>query len=415
MPKHDPIEPIPASGTPQQLGQAFGGVNSQAISLHLAAFLETCTANGLDEAAVIAASQSGLRIIRDLAPWWEQELDALAEAAGVSPALYKAFSIGKYRNLFFGEPECTSYAATGSYIAFPAGTCFHKSRDNVSRLQCAFVRRVEDRAHNPYAWCGTSDTSDATTMMFVNEHGLAGSADTGGKDLSFYGEGLMNTFSLRYIAETCRDCNEALATLECWTEKRYSAGGSIKTNYMFSDAGGNILRVVQSKDSVEPQMTTEDIVMNCHRKRLESDLLRAAGHLDAFALSEASRIKSVSMPSTISSLSVDCRPEQPELLTCAWFALGQPTRAPYVPVFVASRNVPRALLDGSIYRRSLASRARLREIRALESHFKQRADECLEDARELIECGQAKAISKLTERVTADCVREVLDKMPGDV
>ena len=415
MPDYDPLEPIPTSGTPQQIGHAFGRINSQAVSLHLAAFLEACTGNGLDEVAVIARSQAGLRIIRDLAPWWEPEMEALAEAAAVSPTLYKAFAIGKYRGLFFGEPECTSYAATGSCVPFPAGTCFHKSRDNASRLQCAFVRRVEDPAHDSYAWCGTSDTSDATTMMFANEHGLAGSADTGGKDPNFHGEGLMNTFSLRYLAETCRDCNEALVALRHWTEHRYSAGGSIKTNYMFSDAGGNILRVVQSNDAIEPQMSTEGVVMNCYRKGLESDLLRHAGYLDAFALSDASRIKSVSMPSTISSLSVDCRPEHPSLLTCAWFALGRPTRAAYVPVFVASRKVPRALLDGSIYRRSLASRARMKEIRELEAGFKVRAEECLEEARELISSGQAGEIPQLTEQVTADCVREVLDKMPGDV
>jgi hypothetical protein len=415
MPEDDALEPIPMSGTPQQLGEAFGGINSRAISLHLAAFLETCVANGLDEAAVIEMSQSGLGIIRELAPWWEAEMEALAEAAAVSPALYKAFAIGKYRGLFFGEPECTSYAATGSYVPFSAGTCFHKSRDNVSRLQCAFVRRVEDPAHDVYAWCGTSDTSDVTPMMFVNEHGLAGSGDFGSKDPNYYGEGLMNTFGLRYVAETCRDCNEALAVRRDWTEQRYYAGGANKTNYMFSDADGNILRVVQSNDSIEPQMTTEGIVMNCHRKRLESDLLRHAGHLDAFALSAASRIKSVSMPSTISSLSVDCRPEQPELLTCAWFALGQPTRAAYVPVFVASRNVPRALLDGSVYRRSMPSRARMGEIRELEAGFKLRVENCLEEARTLISSGQAGEIPELTERVTADCVREVLDKMPGDI
>ncbi len=415
MPEDDALEPIPTAGSPEQIGEAFGGVNSRAICLHLAAFLETCSANGLDEAGVIERSQTGLGIIRELAPWWEAEMEALAEAAAVSPALYKAFAIGKYRGLFFGEPECTSYAATGSCVPFPAGTSFHKSRDNVSRLQCAFVRRVEDPAHDVYAWCGTSDTSDATPMMFVNEHGLAGSADTGGKDPNFYGEGLVNTFSLRYIAETCRDCNEALAVRRHWTENRYSAGGSIKTNYMFSDAAGNILRVVQSNDAIEPQMTTEGIVMNCYRKRLESDLLRHAGYLDAFALSDASRIKSVSMPSTISSLSVDCRPEHPGSLTCAWFALGRPTRAAYVPVFVASRNVPRALLDGSIYRRSMPSRARMGEIREMESRFKARAEECLEQARELIRCGEPEGIADLTERVTADCVREVLDKMPGDV
>lgn len=415
MPDYDPLEPIPTSGSPEQIGEAFGGVNSRAICLHLAAFLETCIVNGLDEGGVTAASQAGLGIIREVAPWWEAEMDAVAEAASVSPALYKAFAIGKYRGLFFGEPECTSYAATGSCVPFSVGSSFHKSRDNVSRLQCAFVRRVEDPAHNVYAWCGTSDTSDVTPMMFVNEHGLAGSGDFGSKDPNFYGEGLMNTFGLRYVAETCRDCDEALAVRRHWTEQRYYAGGANKTNYMFSDASGNILRVVQSNDAIEPQMSTGGIVMNCYRKGLESDLLRHAGYLDAWALSDASRIKSVSMPSTISSLSVDCRPEHPSLLTCAWFALGRPTRAAYVPVFVASRNVPRALLDGNVYRRSMPSRARMKEIREMEAGFKLRAEECLEEARTLISSGQAGEIPELTEQVTANCVREVLDKMPGDV
>ena len=410
----DILEPIVSTGTPEQVGTAFGEVNAAVIRKHLAEFLHSCHTEGLDDAAAVGKSDAGLTIVRTLAPYWEPELDAIAEAAEVSPELYKAFCIGKYRRLFFGEPECTSYAATGSYVPF-AGTTFHKSRDNVSRLQCAFVRRIQDAEFKPHAWCGTSDVSDPTTMMFVNEHGLAGSADTGGKADSFYGDGLMNTFGLRYLAETCTDCDQTAAALQEWSDNRYYAGGSIKTNWMFSDAGGTILRAVQDNDRVELQFAREGIVTNCYRKHLESVLLRQTGYLDAFALTEASRIKSVSMPTTISSLSVDCRPEHPQYLTCGWFALGRPTRAPYVPVFIASDSVPRSLLDGALYGRSMPSRVRIREIRQMEAGLKDRVEDCLRQVRDLVASGQTERIAPLTEACTADCVREVFEKMTGDV
>ncbi len=408
------FEPIVTTGTPAQVGAAFGKVNAFSIRRHMADFMDSCRTKGLDEAAVIDRSAGGLQIIRKLTPYWEPELDAVAEAAQVSPELYKAFSIGKYRGLFFGQPECTSYAAAGSYVPF-AGTTFHKSRDNVNRLQCAFPRRIRDTKHSPYAWCGTADTSDATTMMFVNEHGLAGSADTGGKADDFHGDGLMNTFGLRYIAEKCKDCQETLAALQEWSDNRYYAGGNIKTNWMFSDAEGIILRVVQDNNSIEPQLTREGIVMNCCRKRLESDLLRQAGYLDAHALTAASRINSVSMPSTISSLSVDCRPEHSDYLTCAWFALGRPTRAPYVPIFVASHTVPRGLLDGSLYRRSLLDRMSRDERHKMEAGWRARVEDCQEQTRELVQSDQTDNIRRLTQQVTADCLKEAFDNMPGDV
>lgn len=412
--KPDILEPIPTTGTPQAVGAAFGAINAEVTREHVADFLRACSSHGLDEAAAIGKSQRGLDIIRTLAPYWEHEMVALAEAADINPEVYIAFAIGKYRELFWGQPECTSYGAAGSYVPFE-GTSFHKSRDNVSRLQCCFTRRLDCRVCGPYAWCGTGDTSDATTCMFVNERGLAGSADTGARTGDFYGDGLMNTFSLMYVAETCADCDQALATLQEWSDNRFYAGGKIKTNYMFSDAAGTVLRVVQDNVGLETQSTTDGIIVNCERKHLESGLKRMAGHLDAWALTEASRIKSVSMPSTISSLSVDCRPEAPEYLTCAWFALGMPVRSPYVPVFIASTTTPRALLDGSLYQRSMPSRVRIGQIRQMEAGFRRRVDECLEQVRDLIAAGDTDAVSACTEQCTNDCVKTVFDTMTGDV
>lgn len=409
----DILEPVVCSGTPEEIGTAFGSINAEMIRRHVADFMDTCIEHGLDEAKVVEKSARGLDIMRLLAPWWEAELNALAEAADIRPDVYKAFSIGKYRSLFFGAPECTSYAATGASIPF-AGTTFHKSRDNVSRLQCAFVRGVKTESDNPYRWVGTSDTSDATTMMFVNEHGLAGSADTGGQAPTFYGNGLMNTFCLRYFAETCMTCQDVAKALVEWCEKRYYAGGRIITNWMFADATGTILRAVQNNDEVELQFTQDGVVINCYREKLESDLKRQTGYLDAWALTEASRLNSVSMPSTISSLSVDCKIENPEHLTCAWMSLGQPKRAPYVPIFVASRTTPRALVDGRLYQRSMPSRTRLKELRKMEKGFREKAEDCIARAKRMVARGETNGIARMTEQVTAECVREVFDTMTGD-
>jgi hypothetical protein len=408
------FEPVITSGSPQEIGAAFGRVNASSVQTHLREFMELCAREKLDDMQVVEKSHPGLQIVRTVAPWWEIEMDAIADAAGVAPDLYRAFCIGKYRRLFFGSAECTSYAATGSYIPF-SGTSFHKSRDNVSRLQCAFVRRIEDSTQQIYAWCGTSDTSDPTTMMFVNEQGLAGAADTGGRTDDFRGEGLMNTFGLRYVAETCRDCHEAADTLREWSDLGYYAGGNSKTNWMFSDTAGTILRAVQGNHSIEAKFTTEGIVTNCERRLLEPTLLRQSGYLDAVALSEASRIKSVSMPSTISSMSADCVANDPQHLTCAWFGLGRPTRAPYLPLFVASRTVPRAMLDGSLYRRSFPSRATTADLRKLERTWKTWVDDCLQQAHTLISAGHSNDIADLTEQVTDACVRDAFVNMMGEV
>ena len=49
--------------------------------------LLACASHGLDEAAA-STIQRGLDIIRTLAPYWEHEMVALAEAADINPGDY---------------------------------------------------------------------------------------------------------------------------------------------------------------------------------------------------------------------------------------------------------------------------------------------------------------------------------------
>ncbi|MFO7945436.1 MAG: hypothetical protein R6V19_01280 [Armatimonadota bacterium] len=405
------LEPVLCHGAPEDVGAAYGALNAESIHEHLDAFVDTCDEKGLDRAAIIEKSARGMEIIREKAPYWELEQRAVAEAAGIDPAMYGAFAIGKYRGLFFG-PECTSYAAAGSWVPYD-GAAFHKSRDNKLRTQCCFVRKIVDDTHKPYGWCGTSDTSDMTTMTFVNERGLAGASDQGGRLEDFKGEGLMNTFGLRYFAETCSTCADVQEALRHWHERGYYAGGAIRTHWLFADAQGHILRVVHENQRIEFQPAHDNIVVNKEREGLREFLQENRGRLDATELTAASRLESVSMESTISALSVDLKPEAPEWLTCAWFSLGRPTQAPYVPVFMASNHVPRALMDGTMYRLSIDAPAATELLRDLEADWYERVSDCQDQIRQEIDDDNCGEIPYITEALTATCVQEALELMAG--
>lgn len=51
----------------------------------------------------------------------------------------------------------------------------------------------------------------------------------------------------------------------------------------------------------------------------------------------------------------------------------------------------------------------------MEAGFKDRVEDCLRQVRDLVASGQTERIAPLTEACTADCVREVFEKMTGDV
>ncbi|MGD9497389.1 MAG: hypothetical protein AB7Y46_13905 [Armatimonadota bacterium] len=383
------------TGGPAQVGAIWGRLNGAAIREQCEQFVRTLNEQGVGHDELLRRAARAAGIIDQVAPHWREEADAVAAAAGLDPELHLAYHIGKYRGLLALQLECTSYAAGGAATASGC-TLFHKSRDNVPRPQVAYVKRIP----GVRAFVTLSDTSDLGCMMMVNDAGLAGSADTGAPDDGPFGQGLMNPWGLRHIAERAATCEQALAILREWTGKRWYAGGRRATNWMFADAAGHILRVVNYNDRLEVQWQRDGYLLNCERAGLREFMEARSGALDDDAFMTAARLPGVCFDSTISALTVEIDADAPAR-SIAWVCVGRPGRLPFVPLALAAERVPVALLDGSLSRPPAEPGLPAEEVAALEARFRARVEACPQ--------GDTAAL----EQVAAICVREALDALRG--
>lgn len=381
---------VSLTGTPREIGATWGRVNGDAIGRECAAFMRTAAERGLDRDELLRRAEAGARVMATAAPHWREEADACAAAAGIDPDEHLAFHVGRYRDLFFVADECTSYAASGAATAGGV-TVFHKSRDNTARPQVAYVKRP--RVPGVLAHLTLSDTTDLGCMMMVNEAGLAGSADMGAPEPRPRGRGLMNPWGLRHIAERASTCAEALEIVREWNDRGWYAGGGRATNWLFADATGELLRVVNSHDALEVERARDGILLNCERVGLREFLTERIGALDDAAFMAAARLPGVSFDSTISALSVAVDPSAPGH-TIAWVCVGRPGRLPFVPLGIGVESVPVALLDGSLSRPPTEGGPPADQIAALEADFRVRAA--------AIDPADRAAL----EALTAGCVRD---------
>jgi len=402
-----PVDAITMCGTPEQLGLAWGTINAARIREHFAAFLERSTDRGVDEAELLTRCSRAVGLAEELAPHWRVESHAAAEAAGVPADLYFAYHLAKYRDLVFWDVECTSYAATGSATRTGAAA-FHKSRDNTTREQAGYTKHQELTGDAVHAFVSIGDTSDTGVMMMVNDAGLCASADTGAPDPNPFHQGLMNPWGLRYLAEYADDCHQALAILQEWVDERIYAGSGRATNWMLADAAGNVLRVVNFSDHLEPELIDDGFLLNYERTGLREFMGDRTGVLCPAALREASRLPSVSMQSTISSLTVDINPARPEL-SVAWVSLGQPARAPYVPVSLLAETTPRALVDGSLYTLASERETPVECLCQAEAEFVEMADDAITRAGTLLDRGDRPAAAAGVEAMSAACTAKAVE------
>ncbi len=113
--------------------------------------------------------------------YWIDELNAIADTAGIDRELYIAFTFGRYRDLalLYKGVGCTTFAVT------PPATkngriIFHKTRETAPDLQSGYLKRitgVQGTDRQPYKFFGEMGTADTGISFFVNEKGLAGGAD----------------------------------------------------------------------------------------------------------------------------------------------------------------------------------------------------------------------------------------------
>lgn len=383
---------VALTGTPEQIGATWGRINGASIRAQLAAFMGAVRERGLSRDELRRRTEAGARIIATVAPHWREEADACAVAAGVDPEEHLAYHVGRYRDLVFLAEECTSYAAGGSATEGGA-TVFHKSRDNAARPQVAYVKRP--RVPGICAHLTLSDTGDLGCMMMVNEAGLAGSADMGAPEPRPRGRGLMNPWGLRHIAERASTCAEALEIVREWNDRGWYAGGRRATNWLFADATGELLRVVNFHDTLEVERARDGILLNCERTGLREFLTERRGALNDAAFMTAARLPGVSFDSTISALTVAIDSSAPAH-TIAWVCVGRPGRLPFVPLGIGVEHIPIALLDGSLSRPPTELGLPAEQVAALEADFRARA------------ATTDPADRAALEALTAGCVRDAL-------
>lgn len=360
------VQAVRLAGSPRDIGNLWGEVNGGPIHDDMEAlFLASARERGLTPDVLIARSQRFIEIAGQVAPHWIEEAHAIARAAGVDGPLYVAFIAGVYRSLFLHdedappapaacEDECTSYTLAKSDTAGNA-VFFHKNRDNVARAQSAFVAR--SAVPGVHAFIAVSDASVLTTMMMVNERGLAGSADmTGLQEVRPRFRGVMNTFLLRHIAERASSCEDALDVIREFVGRGWYAGAAAGTHWLFVDKEGTILEVDHNAVEVRHRVHTEGVYFSVRAETPAAHALRATPRpVDFITFHNVSRDPSVCFESSISGMTVEIAPRHPEALTCAWVTL--PARSLAFPLFMGCHITPLALVDGSVDRAGQAAPA----------------------------------------------------------
>jgi len=341
-------ETVALAGDPAEVGRRFGRLNAVDIRSHVIGILDTWRERGLSDPERDERTGPLMRFIARFAPAWMDEIEATARAADVPVDEYLAFLAGKYRDVFFVD-ECTSFAAVGSASADGA-TLFHKNRDNVSRPQCAYAKKVR-HASRPAAFHATGDTSDLGVMMMVNEHGLAGSADMTSplREKRPTGRGVANPYILRLIAERAESCQHALEIVQQMVRDGWYAGGKkAGTHWLFADRSGKALRVAQNAVEEQHWWVEDDVVFLVREKTSPAKALVARrGRITLADMNATATHPEICFKSSISAMTVRIDPKQPAALSAVWFAL--PAWSAYVPLFAVAESVPRALADGRLY------------------------------------------------------------------
>ncbi|MPL93883.1 hypothetical protein SDC9_40031 [bioreactor metagenome] len=376
-------EVLVLEGSAAEVGKLWGETNKESIIKAFNAFLSR--AEGKEDQL-----RSFAKLSIDLSKkigcsYWIDELNAIADTAGIDRELYIAFTFGRYRDLalLYKGVGCTTFAVT------PPATkngriIFHKTRETAPDLQSGYLKRitgVQGTDRQPYKFFGEMGTADTGISFFVNEKGLAGGADVPSQwqnrecyvgsykgTLPFVTppkyDGFMNHYVPRYIAEHCRNVDEAKEALHSFAEKGYLASGKWGTNYLFVDARGKILQIADDcykiiEEQMDPALEKDGkswkgIYFTVHRENdygtPEDALVSAYGKITAELVNSPGVAKHPAMwnfPRAQSSATIVIDPEFPEKMTTVFVTL--PAYSYSIPFFMGANATPKALADGTVY------------------------------------------------------------------
>lgn len=335
-------------GSPREIGALWGRTNAAHIAEDMQkAFLDPAAAHEIHQDELLRRNEAFEAVCRQHGPHWLEEASAIAQAADVEPDLYVAFIGSVYRQLFAGH-ECTSYAVHRAFTRDNA-ILFHKNRDNQEKPQAACI--VTSNLAGINRFITVTDASVLACMMMVNDKGLAGSADTGAlvPTRPKY-RGVMNTHILRYIAERCVTCADALEAIRMFVGNGFYAGGDkVSTHWLFVDRTGDILEVSNNTDNVHHRYHTGKAYFSARTDSPAAWALYSASQpIDFHTFHNVSRDPSICFDSSICGMTAEISADAPAVRTTAWFAL--PAWGLAFPLIMGGRYTPRCLADGSVYR-----------------------------------------------------------------
>ncbi len=370
-------------GTASEVGKMWGEVNKDSIVKAFNAFL--ARAEGKEEQLRSFAKLSIVLSQKINCSYWIEELNAIADTVGIDRELYIAFTFGRYRDLalLYKGVGCTSFAITAPATK-NGQIIFHKTRETAPDLQSGYLKRivgVEGADGQPYKFFGEMGTADTGVSFFVNEKGLAGAADVPVQwqnrecyvgpykgDLPFVDppkyDGFMNHYVPRYIAEHCKDVDEASKALHSFVEKGYIASGKWGTNYLFVDARGKILQIADNcykivEEQIDPALkhgekSYKGIYFTVHRENdygtPEDALVANYGNITLELANSPKVSKHPAMWNLAraqSSATILIDPEHPEILTTVFVTL--PAYGYSIPFLMGADATPRSLVDGTVY------------------------------------------------------------------
>ncbi|NLK19038.1 MAG: hypothetical protein GX310_04545 [Synergistaceae bacterium] len=373
---------IVLEGTASEVGKLWGEMNRESILKAYNAFM--ARAEGKEQ-----EMRSFAKLSIDLSnkigcSYWIDELNAIADTAGIDRELYISFTFGRYRDLalLYKGVGCTTFGVT-TPATKNGQIIFHKTRETAADLQSGYLKKitVEGAERQPYKFFGEMGTGDTGISFFVNEKGLAGGADVPAQwqnkehyvgpykgHLPFVDppkyDGFMNHYVPRYIAEHCKDVDEAAKALHEFSEKGYLASGKWGTNYLFVDAKGKILQIADDcykiiEEQLDPAMEKDGksykgVYFTVHRENdygtPEDALVANYGNVTVELANSPKVAKHPAMwnfPKAQSSSTILIDPEFPETLTTIFVTL--PAYGYSIPFFMGANETPRALADGTVY------------------------------------------------------------------
>lgn len=369
-------------GSAQEVGAMWGKENRASI---LQKYQEFISKTSGQEEQLRRFARHSIAIAEALhSSFWITELNAIADEIGADRELYTAFTFGRYRDLAVNAGGCTSF------VAVPPATkdgqiIIHKTRDTGQDLQAAYVKKITAAGlppeEQPYKFFGEMGTSDTGISFFVNEKGLAGVADVPpawqpyeylvgpykGKKPDVVPpkyDGLMNHYTLRYIAEHAQNVEEAANALHFLVEQGYVASGSRGTNYLFVDAQGKTLQIQDNCYKIIEENTNlalkkggkayPGIYFTVPRHNDYGDpadaLIANYGHITV-ELADSPQV--AKHPATWhynysqSAFTAVIDPKHPETLSTIFVTL--PAYGYSIPFLLGADATPKVLLNGSVY------------------------------------------------------------------